>query len=201
MASNLSRRTLAAAAARLNAAHALAGLLPPLALLTDDDRHADALAAARALPRGSLVVVRSRAAARRAVLAQALLLLARSRGLSVLVADDPALASRLGADGIHLPERRAREAAHWRALHPRWIITAAAHAPCAMSLEHLDAVFLSAVFATASHPGRAALSATRANIIARALPVAVYALGGIDARKARLLRGFVGIAAIGALAV
>ncbi len=65
----------------------------------------------------------------------------------------------------------------------------------------LDAVFLSPVFPTGSHPERSALSAMRANAVARALTVPVYALGGIDARKAALLRGFIGIAAIGALAV
>ena len=64
----------------------------------------------------------------------------------------------------------------------------------------LDAVFLSPVFPTRSHPGRGALSAVCANAIARALTLPVYALGGVDARNAALLSGFVGIAAIGALA-
>lgn len=200
MASSLSRRKLASAAARLNARHQVAGLLPPLALLTDDERLSDPLAAARALPRGSMVVVRARDATRREALAQALLALARTRGLTILVAEDAAMATRVGADGLHLPERRAREAAHWRARHPAWIITAAAHALGAVP-PGLDAVFLSAVFATASHPGRMALSAVRANAMARAMMLPVYALGGIDARNAALLHGFAGIAAIGALAV
>ncbi|HEY0300753.1 MAG TPA: hypothetical protein VGC36_05450, partial [Rhizomicrobium sp.] len=68
MTDSLARRTLARAAARLNASHAKAGLLPPLALFTDDARLADPLGAARALPRGSLVVVRAREAARREAL-------------------------------------------------------------------------------------------------------------------------------------
>ncbi|HEY0300659.1 MAG TPA: thiamine phosphate synthase, partial [Rhizomicrobium sp.] len=108
--------------------------------------------------------------------------------------------ARLGADGLHLPERRAREAAQWRARFPRWIITAAAHGPARGNV-HLDALFLSPVFATASHPGRAALTAVKANAIAQASRTPVYALGGVEAGNARLLRGFVGIAAIGALAV
>ena len=197
MTNSLSRRRLASAAARLNASHREAGLLPPLVLMTDDARLPDPLAAARALPRGAMVVVRSRDAARRAELARALL------GLSVLVvlvADDPELALRLNADGVHLPERRAGDAAHWRARRPRWILTAAAHGARGGDV-NLDALFLSPVFATASHPERAALSAARANAIARGLSTPVYALGGIDARNARLLSGFVGIAAIGALAV
>jgi thiamine-phosphate pyrophosphorylase len=177
----------------------MAGLLPPLVLFTDDERLPEPLAAARALPRGSMVVVRSREAARREVLAQALFGIARTRDLFVLVADDAALAARLDADGLHLPERHAHQAAHWRALYPRWLITAALHeggtAPAGV-----DAVFLSPVFQTRSHPDGASLSAVRANAIAQALTVPAYALGGIDARNAALLKGFVGLAAIGALA-
>ncbi|MEI9885693.1 MAG: thiamine phosphate synthase [Rhizomicrobium sp.] len=197
MTDSLARRKLASAAARLNASHRMAGELPPLALFTDDDRLADPLGAARALPRGAMVVVRAREAARRDALARSILALGRD--LVVLVADDPKLAARVAADGLHLPARRAKEAAHWRARFPRWLITAAAHGPGGGGA-HLDALFLSAVFATRSHPGRAALTAVRANAIARASRTPVYALGGVEAGNARLLHGFVGIAAIGALA-
>jgi thiamine-phosphate pyrophosphorylase len=177
----------------------MAGLLPPLVLFTDDERLPEPLAAARALPKGSMVVARARVAARREELAHALLDIARTRGLFVLVADDGPLAARLGADGLHLPERQAHQAADWRARYPRWIITAALHAGGTASAG-LDAVFLSPVFPTRSHPDAAALSAVRANALALALKVPAYALGGVDARNAALLKGFVGIAAIGALA-
>ncbi|HWD26845.1 MAG TPA: thiamine phosphate synthase [Rhizomicrobium sp.] len=190
MSDALPRQTLARAAARLNAGHCKAGLLPPLILMTDDERLRDPVAAAKALPQGSLVIVRSRDAARRADLAETLLRLP----LFVLIAGDPALVARLGADGLHLPETRAHEAAHWRALHPRWIIGAARAAN-----PHLDFVLLSPVFPTRSHRGRPSLGAVRANTLAKASRVPAYALGGIDARNARLLHGFAGIAAIGAL--
>jgi len=176
----------------------MAGLLPALVLMTDDERLADPLAAAAALPRGAMVIARARNAARRAELARAMLVLARRRDLFVLVADDPALAARLGADGLHLPQARAREAAHWRALHPRWIISTAMHAARPPG-PFVDLVFLSPVFPTRSHPERAALGAARAGAMVRALTVPAYALGGIDARNAVLLQGFAGIAAIGAL--
>jgi len=168
-------------------------MLPPLVLMTDDERLPDPLPAAKALPRGSLVILRARDAVRRAALAQALL---RLPHIVVLIAGDPALAAELGADGLHLPESRAREAAHWRARHPRWLISAARVAD-----PHLDFMLLSPVFPTRSHPGRPALGAVRANALAKALRIPAYALGGIDARNARLLHGFAGIAAIGALDV
>jgi len=114
----------------------------------------------------------------------------------VLVADDPALAAE--ADGLHLPERRAHEAVHWRTRFPRWLVTAATHGT---KMPDAHAVLLSPVFLTASHPGGRALSPVHANIIAAQSRVPVYALGGVNARNARLLHGFIGIAAISALSV
>jgi thiamine-phosphate pyrophosphorylase len=200
MAEERARRALARAAARLAIGRG-AALLPSLVLMTDDERLSDPLAAARALPRGSMVVIRTRQRAHRVKLAQAVLALARTRHLIVLIADDAVLAAQLGADGLHLPEAQAHTAAHWRALHPRWMISVASHGR-ALPHAYADAVFLSAVFATPSHPGRAHIGAVRASLIAARLPKPVYALGGIDARNAsRLSPAFVGLAAIGALAV
>lgn len=178
----------------------MAGRLPALVLMTDDERLADPLAAAAALPKGTMVVVRTREAARRAELARAMLALARQRDLFVLIADDPALADRLGADGLHLPQARSNEAAHWRALRPRWIISTALHSARPPG-PFVDLVFLSPAFPTRSHPERPALGAARASAMARAFIAPAYALGGIDARNATLLRNFAGIAAVGALAV
>jgi thiamine-phosphate pyrophosphorylase len=197
----LARAQLARAAARLKAdAHTR---LPALVLMTDEARLPDPLAAARALPRGSMVIVRATARERRERLSGALLRLARTRGLAVIVAGDPALAARLGADGFHLPEARIHEATAWHARHPALLITTAAHSLRALVRAQalpVDAVLLSAVFATQSHPGRAALTPVRANAIASNARVPVYALGGIDAHNVALLHGFAGIAAIGALA-
>jgi thiamine-phosphate pyrophosphorylase len=180
---------LARAAARLNA-----GLL---ALVTDDDRLPDPLRAARALPKGSLVIVRSRDAARRRRLGEALR--EATQGLILVAADDPVLADRL--HGLHLPESRARQAAHWRALRPHWMITVAAHSPRGLQAPFADAALLSPVFATESHPGAAFLSAPRARLIARHATLPVLALGGVTAQNAPLLSGFSGIAGISALDV
>jgi thiamine-phosphate pyrophosphorylase len=199
MSDSLTRRRLARAAARL-AVHARC-TLPPLVLFTDDERLADPLAAARALPRGSMVVVRAREDMRRAALARAMVDLARRRALIVLVAGDGMLAASCGADGVHLGEVRLGQAAAWRARR-RFLITGSVHSLAGLArATMLDAFFLSPVFPTASHPGRAALTAVRANAIARGARVPVYALGGIEAHNAGRLSGFAGIAAIGALDV
>jgi thiamine-phosphate pyrophosphorylase len=198
---SLARARLARAAA-----HFGQPALPSLVLVTDDERLPDPLAAANALPRGSMVLVRAQGAKRRADLSRAMLKLARRKGLAILIADDPELAVKLGADGLHLPEARMREAAQWRARFPALMITAAAHSFRAIlqaRLMPVDAVFLSPVFATQSHPGRVSLTALRANALARAAGKPVYALGGIDVNNAALLsrEAFSGIAAIGALRV
>jgi len=193
-------------AARLNAHSRFAALLPPLVLMTDDERLPDPARAARALPRGSLVILRARNDARRAALAETLGAVAHERDLFLLIAGDPTLAARGGADGLHLPEARACEAAHWRALHPNWLITAAAHSAQAIRRARsagADAVLLSPVFATRSHAGAEPLGTLRLRLLALAAGIPVYALGGIDARTAPMLGGanIAGIAAIGALSV
>ncbi len=171
-----------------------------LILMTDDAR--PPLAAAKTLPCGSWVILRARDDTRRAQLASELGPIARARGLALLIANDGALAARIGADGIHLSEARARDAAHWRTRHPDWLITAAAHSLHAcVHTRDAGAVLLSPIFATSSHPGAPALGAIRARLIALASPVPVYALGGIDAGSVRKLSGarLSGIAAISAL--
>jgi thiamine-phosphate pyrophosphorylase len=172
--------------------------------MTDDERLPDPLAAARALPRGSLIVVRVKDRIKRERLSGALLRIARTHGLGVLIAGDPELASRIGADGFHLPEVVAGTAAYWRARFSPLLITTSAHSLRALLRAQtlpVDAVFFSPLFATRSHPDRASLSPVRANLISHNARMPLYALGGIDARNALRLNAFAGIAAIGALAV
>jgi len=166
-----------------------------LALVTDDDRLPNPLRAARALPKGSLVIVRSRDTARRRALGEALR--EETQGLILLAADDPVLADRL--HGLHLPEIHAGQAAHWRARRPHWLITVAAHSPRGLHAPYADAALLSPVFATKSHPKAKPLMPARARMMVQHASLPVLALGGVTARNATLLRGFSGIAAITAL--
>jgi len=171
--------------------------------LTDDERLPDPVATARALPKGSMVILRARQKAPRARLAEALSRLAHERDLVLLIADDPELAIHTSAHGIHLPEAHAAQATHWRARRPHWLITCAAHSLRAcMRVRYADAILLGPVFATRSHPDAEALGAIRTRSIASAVQTPIYALGGVDAHTVMLLSGapLAGIAAIGALA-
>jgi thiamine-phosphate pyrophosphorylase len=204
VADSLARAQLARAAERLR--NAAGSPLPALVLLTDDARLPDPGPAILALPRGSLVVVRAREQEHRIALANLVIRLARARGLKWLVADDPVLAARLGADGAHFPQRRIAMAASWRVRRPGWFITCAAHSirACLQARRAgADAVLLAPVFATGSHPGGSVFGSLRARATMRAVPLPVYALGGVNAQTVRQLRGapFAGLAAIGGLDV
>ena len=127
--------------------------------------------------------------------------IARARGLILLVGADPALAARVGADGVHLPERLAHRARRLKAAHPRWIVTAAAHSALAARLAlaaGADAAVVSTVFASRSASAGRPMGAVRLALLMRGVEGPVYGLGGIDNKKARLLKdtGLVGIAAV-----
>lgn len=197
------RTTLAKTAHRLNLRCSAAHGLPALWLVTDSRRLPDPLAAAALLPRGAGVVFRHYDHPARRALAGRLAALCRQRGLVLLVAGDARLARHVRAAGLHLPEACMMDAAGSGA-RAGGLITAAAHSRAAVARAAdlgLNAVFLSPVFATRSHPGAAGLGAAGFARIARAAPLPVYALGGITAANVSGLTGSgaAGVAAIGAL--
>lgn len=199
LADSLARTQMARAAAPFR--RAARSPLPALVLLTDDERLPEPEQAIRALPHGSLIVLRARDEARRAALAQRVSVLARERGLLWIVADDAALAARARAHGVHFPERKIALAARWRVRRPRWLITCSAHSlqGCVRAARAgADAVLLSPVFPTGSHPGQTYFGGVRTRLVARLAPTPVYALGGINAATARCLSGapLAGLAAI-----
>ena len=178
--------------------------LPNLLFFTDPERTPDPAATAAKLPRGSAVVFRAFGAKDAVERGADLRAIARDRGLTLLVGADAALAARIGAHGVHLPERLAHRARRLKAAHPRWIVTAAAHSTLAARralAAGADAVVVSAVFPSRSASAGAPMGAVRLAILVRAAQGPVYALGGVSNKKARLLKdtGLVGLAAVDAL--
>ncbi len=184
--------------------------LPPLILVTDEARLPDPVAAVGRLPPGSAVILRHYDAPDRPALARRLAALCRRRGVRLLIAGDWRLAAAVGAGGVHLPEAATRRGpmawgGRFAPRRPGFLVTAAAHSPAALwqaARAGADAALLSPVFPTASHPGAPGVGVLRFAIWCRHAPIAVYALGGIDRRAARRLKGAgaAGFAAIGALA-
>jgi thiamine-phosphate pyrophosphorylase len=171
-------------------------------MFSDPVRLPEPAAAARRLPRGAGVVARGLSAPALRRLAR----VARVRGLVLLVGGDgrAALSARAG---LHWPDRAAlpghlaflaarRGGAPWARL------SVAAHGRAGLARGRrlgADAVFLSPVFATASHPGAAPLGVLRWAALGRRAGRRVVALGGMGPLAARRLpRWAVGWAAIGA---
>ncbi|MFW2850972.1 thiamine phosphate synthase [Sphingomonas sp. TX0543] len=159
--------------------------VPRLWLMTDERMGAGLWRAVRRLPRGSGIVFRHYAtpARERRRLFAALLRISRRRGLVLVRAGDTRLAGEMGTH-----KRRGGGIVTWPA-HSR------EQAVRAMRVG-ADAVFISPVFPTRSHPGAPALGARRASAIARGLPATRIALGGMDARSYARLAGFDGWAGI-----
>lgn len=159
----------------------------PVTWLMTDERLGDALwQALRALPPGSGVVFRHYATPRRArhALLRRLWRLTRARRLVLVVARGPAI-----GEGRHAAPCPAGLTT-WPAHDDREAIIA--------SRAGADMLFVSPVHPTRSHPGEGALGAGRAARIGARLDLPRIALGGMDARRSRRLRGFHGWAAIDA---
>jgi thiamine-phosphate pyrophosphorylase len=194
------------AAARLRPALDRRGRpLPRLWLFTDPVRLPDPLAAASRLPAGAAVVARGLAVPGLARLAA----LARRRRLVLLVAGDGRAALRWPGAGLHLADRTspARHLLPFLAVRARGaprLLTQAAHGRAGLARGRrvrADAVILSPVFATRSHPGAPALGPLRWAALARPAGRPAVALGGVaGARAARLPRRAAGLAAIDGLA-
>jgi thiamine-phosphate pyrophosphorylase len=166
--------------------------IPTLWLMTDERMGDDLWAALRALPYGAGIVFRhyrTQTGERRALFAR-IARLARHKRLVLVRAGSTPLP---GEAGVHGAGRvRAGGIRTW-AVHSRAQAIAGKYAGA-------DAVFVSSVYPTRSHPGAATLGPARAAKIARGLDIPIIALGGMDAAGFRKIRrlGFHGWAAIDA---
>jgi thiamine-phosphate pyrophosphorylase len=164
--------------------------LPPLLFFTEPARTPDPASTALQLPRGSAVVFRAFGAPDALRRGLALRDVVRGRGVLLLVGADSALAARLRADGVHLPERLADRTGVIGALKRRFLVTAAAHsAPAVIRARRggVDAVVVSPVFASASASAGRPMGARAFIRLVREARLPVYALGGVDAHSARAL--------------
>lgn len=167
--------------------------LPRLWLLTDQRNDAVLEAVLAQMPRGSGLVFRHYhlAVAERRERFRRLARLARARGMVVVLSGDPRTARKWGADGVYGSLRRTAGLLRLVTAHNLREIVAANRAGA-------DAVLLSPVFATRSHPGAATLGRVRFRLLARRAAMPVIALGGMD-RKHALALGWLCWAAIDGL--
>lgn len=158
---------------------------PDLWLISDERNDARLEQALARLPRGSGFVYRHYHLPPEERVARwfALARVARARGHVLVLADSAQTALEWGADGIYGSPR---------ALWPtRDLLTlATAHDLSAIGLANrlgADAVLLSPVFPTRSHPGAPVLGPLRFRLLAARAQMPVIALGGMTGRTARRL--------------
>lgn len=178
--------------------------LPGLLFFTDPQRVADPEAVAETLPAGAGIVFRAFGRDDAVAGGRRLRAIASRRGLLLLAGAAPDLAEAIEADGLHMPERLCSEIPDLRTARPAWLITVAAHGLAAVQAAQAveaDAVVVSPVFASNSASAGAPLGVDGLRALVAATSLPIYALGGVRARTAPLLRdsGIVGIAAVEAL--
>ncbi len=170
--------------------------LPVLLVFTDPVRTPDPEALARRLPPDAALVYRGFGAAETEAVARRLQAIVAARGALLLIGADADLATRVGADGVHLPERLAGSA---QGMVGRFrLVTAAAHSLRAARVPGPDAVVVSAVFPSSSPSAGPPLGPVRFAALVRAAGRPVYALGGVTNETARRLvsTGAAGLAGI-----
>jgi thiamine-phosphate pyrophosphorylase len=171
--------------------------------MSDENRDTSPLDIVRTMPRHWGYIFRHYTAPDRQRLAKSLSKVCHRRRIKFLIAGDWRLACKISADGIHMPEglMRDRPASPFLLHYRSKIITTSAHA--ASGLRHafrlsVNAVFLSPVYPTASHPNVKPLGTMTFSAHARSSLIPVYALGGLKRRDSVQLRavGASGIAGI-----
>jgi thiamine-phosphate pyrophosphorylase len=169
--------------------------VPPLWVFTDQKRLPDPRAVLAKLPKGLCGVVLRAGWGLDAGIAAGVARICRQRRFALVVAGDAGLAFRLRA-GRHMSRGAQRRAGG------TGLMTASAHGPgerARAARLQADAVFLSPIFATASHPGAAGLGVVRWASMARGQHRPVLALGGVNSDTARRLPRFcAGAGVIGA---
>lgn len=156
--------------------------------LVSDPRNDAQLAQTLArMPRGSGLVVRHYhlpAPARHALFA-VLKRIARRRGIAVVLAGTVRQARAWGADGAYGSAGKLADG-------PAGLRLVTAHSLqeiAAARRARADAIVLSPVFATRSHPGAATLGGLRFRLLAARAGLPVIALGGMTKARARRLGG------------
>lgn len=160
--------------------------LPRLWLLSDERNDAELEAALAKLPRGNGFIYRHYHLPPQERFARywQLSRIARARGHTIILADSALTAREWRADGIYgapltFTPRRA-DLLQLATAHSMREIAQAARVGA-------DAVLLSPVYPTRSHPDGAVLGPVRFRMLARRAPMPVIALGGMDAHGAQRL--------------
>lgn len=160
--------------------------LPSVWLISDQRNDAALEEILALLPRGSGLIFRhyhmkpGERRARYRVLSR----IARRHGHAIVLSGDARQARRWGADGAYGPPRLLARGLDL----PRFVTAHSLREIGQAQRARADAILLSPVFPTRSHPGARTLGPVRFRLLAALATVPVIALGGMTQRRARHLQ-------------
>ena len=181
-----------------------------LYLITDPDAPGGVVELTRraieAAPAGRVAVqlrAKDRAPEERERLGRELREVTASHGVPLLVNGDPSLATRLGADGVHLPERSMTVAEARSIAGDRALVGVSCHdvEGVRVAAAGLASFAVLGPFAPTPSKGAALGAPAFARVVARCPRFPIFALGGIDASNAgsAVRAGATGVAVIRAV--
>ena len=160
-------------------------------MMTDENRLTISNIDLANLGKNSAIIIRGKSQKQRLQLINHFYSIRLKKEFKLLVSDDIELAR--DTDGLHIPERKVGAAKinlhKWR--HKLGIVTASAHSATAIQKAQLlgvDAVLLSPIFETISHPGANNIGLLRLARLCHTYKIPIIALGGIKLEHIRAMR-------------
>jgi thiamine-phosphate pyrophosphorylase len=168
--------------------------LPPLIFLTERNRFENIFTTLNSIPEQTLVIIRDYdlGYSERLEYCKKIVEICKARGIKILIGKDPDLAQQVNADGIHIPEKLLPNLKQWKRKKSNWLFTTSCHSKSSLKnidLDIVDAILLSPVFPTKSHPDAEVLGPDRFKNIAASSKISIYALGGINKNNVKNFQG------------
>ena len=170
--------------------------LPKVIIIFDDELFDKKKLLKLKIPKKSAFLLRSYETKKRKKIAKQLLKFCKMKKIKLLIGSDIKLAEDIKADGIHFPEYMIKKnKINWIDIKnvkskKRWIITTSVHSIQSLKKAEgldIDAVLLSPVFPSKSHPNSKSLGLNKFSKIVKKTKLPIYALGGINIKNVKSL--------------
>ena len=170
--------------------------LPKVIIIFDDELFNKKKLLKLKIPKKSAFLLRSYQTKKRKKIAKQLLKFCKMKKIKLLIGSDIKLAEDIKADGIHFPEYMIKKnKINWIDIKnvkskKRWIITTSVHSIQSLKKAEgldIDAVLLSPVFPSKSHPNSKSLGLNKFSKIVKKTKLPIYALGGINIKNVKSL--------------
>ena len=172
--------------------------LPKIIIIFDEKEFIEKKFELLKIPRGSAILFRSYDTKSRKKVAKEVLKFCKIKGLKLLISSDVRMAREINANGIHLPEYMINDQSkiNWKNFKAwktklKWMVTAAAHNKKTLYKipgHIIDAVLLSPIFLTKSHPKQIHLGVSKLIKMVHEIKIPIYALGGINLKTVQYLK-------------